>query len=354
VQLLEDRSISSQELDYMYMYKYGLSVPQALELLGCGSSLNDFIDGHKTLSMKDGIISVTRNEVAVEKPAVMLEMPPGLAQVMEKLVVVISLTMVTPALPVHNKKFDDIEKDEFPPVRLTIRGDDTVSSVKERAAAAELIPYQDSDLLYNSNKLDEQMQIADVGIEDGSTLEFIVRASETDFVGQLTELLQMKPRTSQDLSLRYNCKYGTTVQRAMKLVGVTDRFVEFVRRQPCFRVQGGCVSLHIQRPPGIDESEQMLERMMASIVQASFFNVVRHTARFAPKGDSTIEATLFLSGLDGVSKGVWLPTVLRATATSLKDNLPWAMTAIVGEAVRVRFDKNVSVDVRFASACGAM
>lgn len=128
-------------------------------------------------------------------------------------------------------------------VNLIVNGDDTVKNVKERIAASQMVAFPDQDLLLCGKVLDEKKTMTDYGIEDSSSLDFIVRASESSLVSQLSELLQARDLTCDELGLLYCYKHGVSISQALKTVGLAEKLQEFVKRQKEFVVESGRVAL---------------------------------------------------------------------------------------------------------------
>lgn len=135
-------------------------------------------------------------------------------------------------------------------VHLKASPADTVRSIKDRAAAAELIPFPDQDLLLDGQPLDDASRLADCGVTTGASLRMVVRASEEALVAQLAGLLQNRTMSATELSQLYCYRYGTNVSRAMKLVGAGKVFKEFLNKHHAFCVHKGCVTLAEVEPAG--------------------------------------------------------------------------------------------------------
>jgi len=126
---------------------------------------------------------------------------------------------------------------------LTVSAEETVQSVKERIAASQLIAFPDQDLVLNGKVLDETKTLADYDVEDSNSLDFVINATEESLVQQLAGLLQARDLTSDELGLLYCYKHGVSINQALKTVGYTEKFPEFIRKQKQFLLENGRVSL---------------------------------------------------------------------------------------------------------------
>jgi len=126
---------------------------------------------------------------------------------------------------------------------LTVNAEDTVLSAKERIAAAQLVAFPDQDLLCDGEILEASKKLSECGVKEGSSLDFVVRASESSLVKQLTELLQARDLSSDELGLLYCYKHGVSISQALKTLGREGKFVDFLKEQKPFFVENGLVSL---------------------------------------------------------------------------------------------------------------
>jgi len=126
---------------------------------------------------------------------------------------------------------------------LTVTAEETVQSVKERIAASQLIAFPDQDLVLNGKVLDETKTLADYDVMDCSSFDFVIHATEESLVKQLAGLLQARDLTSDELGLLYCYKHGVSINQALKTVGYTEKFPEFIRKQKQFLLENGRVSL---------------------------------------------------------------------------------------------------------------
>jgi hypothetical protein len=126
---------------------------------------------------------------------------------------------------------------------LTVRPSDTVESVKERLAGLQMIPFPDQELVLNGQVLSNTSKLAQCGVQDGTTLDFVIKASETTFVEQLTELLQARDLSADELGLLYCYKHGVAANQALKMLGIDGKLPEFLKSNKKFHVDSGRVTV---------------------------------------------------------------------------------------------------------------
>jgi len=126
---------------------------------------------------------------------------------------------------------------------FTVNAEETVQSVKERIASAQLIAFPDQDLVLNSEVLDDAKTLADYEVKDGNSLDFVIKASEESIVQQLAGLLQARDLSSDELGLLYCYKHGVSISQALKTVGCVEKLPEFIKKQKQFMIENGRVSL---------------------------------------------------------------------------------------------------------------
>lgn len=129
---------------------------------------------------------------------------------------------------------------DAPTLELDVADTDTVASVKERVAILELISFPDQDLLLGCEVLGNAQRLSDCGVQEGTSLELAVAASEATLVSQLRELLQARDLSCDELGLLYCYKHGVSVTQALLTLGCRkEKLQDFVRRHKAFQVNGG-------------------------------------------------------------------------------------------------------------------
>eukprot|EP00747_Dinoflagellata_sp_TGD_P085966 gnl/TRDRNA2_/TRDRNA2_163092_c1_seq5.p1 gnl/TRDRNA2_/TRDRNA2_163092_c1~~gnl/TRDRNA2_/TRDRNA2_163092_c1_seq5.p1 ORF type:complete len:551 (-),score=130.56 gnl/TRDRNA2_/TRDRNA2_163092_c1_seq5:157-1809(-) len=126
---------------------------------------------------------------------------------------------------------------------VVINDADTVSSVKERIATAQLVAFPDHDLVLDGKVLEDGHSVLDCGVKDGSSLDFVIKASEATLIQQLSELLQARDLSSDELGLLYCYKHGVSVNQTLKLLGHNEKYLDFLKSTKPFLVDNGRVTL---------------------------------------------------------------------------------------------------------------
>jgi hypothetical protein len=126
---------------------------------------------------------------------------------------------------------------------LVVGATDTVSNVKERVTALQLIPFSENDLKLSGEVLEDGKRLSDYGVKEGASLDFEVKAAESSLVRQLTELLQARDLSSDELGLLYCYKHGVNISQSLKLIGHDGKFAEFLKKQKAIALESGRVSL---------------------------------------------------------------------------------------------------------------
>eukprot|EP00747_Dinoflagellata_sp_TGD_P130434 gnl/TRDRNA2_/TRDRNA2_174830_c0_seq3.p1 gnl/TRDRNA2_/TRDRNA2_174830_c0~~gnl/TRDRNA2_/TRDRNA2_174830_c0_seq3.p1 ORF type:complete len:547 (+),score=123.11 gnl/TRDRNA2_/TRDRNA2_174830_c0_seq3:81-1721(+) len=127
--------------------------------------------------------------------------------------------------------------------QLAFDGAETVLSLKDRIAADQLIAFPERDLLLDGQVLQDGCRLADCGVKDGASLDFVVKASEATLIQQLSDLLQTRDLTCDELGLLYCYKQGASVNQSLKVIGHNEKLMDFIKRSKPFTVQNGRVSL---------------------------------------------------------------------------------------------------------------
>jgi len=116
----------------------------------------------------------------------------------------------------------------------------SVKTFMENLAAVKLVPFPDQYLVLHGERLDSDHKIENNFCE----IDFVVRACEADVVSQVEDLLQARQLTVDELGLLYVYKHGVSIQQALRIVGVTVTFQEFLLDCPeRFALEGGKVNL---------------------------------------------------------------------------------------------------------------
>lgn len=126
---------------------------------------------------------------------------------------------------------------------LVVGEADTVASVKDRFTNLQMVPFPDQDLYLSGEVLPDGAKLCDCGLKDGSTLDLMVQATEASLVLQLTNLLQARDLSSDELGLLYCYKHGVSINQALKMLGFNGNFQDFLKEQKAFLFENSRVTL---------------------------------------------------------------------------------------------------------------
>jgi len=90
---------------------------------------------------------------------------------------------------------------------------DTVAITKERVASLQHIPFPEQDLMLDGNVLEDECKLSDVGVKESSSIDLVIKASEASLVKQLSDLLQARDLSCDELGLLYCYKHGVSWAR---------------------------------------------------------------------------------------------------------------------------------------------
>merc|ERR1719428_1557191 len=97
--------------------------------------------------------------------------------------------------------------------------------------------------MLNGAVLEKEKTLADYGVQECMSFDFVIQASEASLVNQLTELLQARDLTCDELGLLYCYKHGVSINQALKTVGHPEKFHDFIKTRKEFAVDNGRVTL---------------------------------------------------------------------------------------------------------------
>jgi len=126
---------------------------------------------------------------------------------------------------------------------MNVSATDLVGSVKEKVAASQLIAFPEHHLAVKGSKMEEGKKLSEYGVTAGGELDFVLEATEKSVVKQLSELLQSRDLTCDELGLLYCYKHGVSTNQALKTIGIDMKLADFVKEQKAFVVEGKKVSL---------------------------------------------------------------------------------------------------------------
>eukprot|EP00928_Gymnodinium_smaydae_P072259 TRINITY_DN55657_c0_g1_i1.p1 TRINITY_DN55657_c0_g1~~TRINITY_DN55657_c0_g1_i1.p1 ORF type:complete len:638 (+),score=163.97 TRINITY_DN55657_c0_g1_i1:198-2111(+) len=120
---------------------------------------------------------------------------------------------------------------------------DTVSGLKNRITSVQDVPFPDQQLLLNGQVLEDERKLSECGVREGVSLDFVVHASETALLQQLSDLLPSRPVSAEELALLYTHRHGAPPTEALEMVGCRSSFLDFLGSHPKnFDVSGALVS----------------------------------------------------------------------------------------------------------------
>jgi len=131
---------------------------------------------------------------------------------------------------------------------LAVDEEETVSEIKSRIGALQLIPFPSQDLMLNGEVLADGDCAADCGVKEQTSLDLVVRASRATVVEQLSELLQARDLSCDELSLLYRYRHGVGLAEALAMVGCGERLPGLVERESSFQLRNNLVTLVRDRP----------------------------------------------------------------------------------------------------------
>merc|ERR1719160_1849048 len=97
--------------------------------------------------------------------------------------------------------------------------------------------------MLNGAVLEKEKTLADYGVQESMSVDFVIQASEASLVKQLAELLQARDLTCDELGLLYCYKHGVSINQALKTVGHGEKFHDFIKTRKEFAVDNGRVTL---------------------------------------------------------------------------------------------------------------
>lgn len=191
--------------------------------------------------------------------------------------------------------------DENATLDLTVGASDTISVLKERVATLQLIPVGDHVIKVGDTVLVDDQTLSESGVEEGNSLSFEVNATETTFVKQLTDLLQARDLSPDELGLLYCYKHGVSINQALKLLGFDGKFPDFLKSQKGFVVEQGRVTLLREdtalKPFSVtDEVVQLLKNNSGSM------DVKDLTAKFVQKFNVSMVSITGMKPLEFLQK----------------------------------------------------
>lgn len=198
--------------------------------------------------------------------------------------------------------------------------EDTVQSLKDRVADLQPLPFPQQDLLFNGEVLADDAKLGDLGIEDGSSLQYVVQATEEAFMKQLTDLLRTRELSCDELSLLYCYKHGASITQALKSIGHGGRLQDFVKKNKAFQLEGTKVSLALEEASSLKPRSVVQE--LVQILQATpvgAMDIKELCAKFAAKFNVSLSSLTGVKVVDFLCREPDTFIVTGRTLVSLKD-----------------------------------
>jgi hypothetical protein len=225
--MMGENAVSLQELKLMYVHRYGSTVEEVLHRLGLvNQKLQAFLQDQKCFYLDGDLVKLSRG----------IDAKPVERGVIEVKVSVEWSDRNQPSF------VSFVDEDDLDIVPLRLAGTMKVASAKKIIAAAELVPFPDQALLLRGKPLSDELSLSEAGVKDGDSLVLAVHASEATLVSQFEHLLvERTALSSNDLSLLYCQRFGSSVGQALRSLGLHGSVNRFLERHENFAVSGGCV-----------------------------------------------------------------------------------------------------------------
>jgi len=265
--LLGKQAISPEELSLLYSYRYGISLEDALKVLGhADGATQAFLANQKCFCVQGGCVKVGAPETVLQKSA-------SLRPIQEEKVLGSIGVSVCVEVHVAGKSPELQSCDEDEDVYMQLEASETVARTKQIIAACEQMPFPRLQLLLAGKKLQDGLSLDEAGVKNGAVLVLVVHASEASLVAQLEELLRERTGLStNELGLHYCQRFGTPVAQALRILGLHTNLRRFLETQCQFVISGGCVTL-VNGPklvtPLSEEEKCFSEEIYADAVEVS-------------------------------------------------------------------------------------
>jgi hypothetical protein len=175
---------------------------------------------------------------------------------------------------------------------IAVKPSDSLRSLQQRVLDIEPVPFTAQELQLEGKTLNEEQRIGDLGLQDGQKLCLVIHASEKIFLKQLGDLIKARPLSATELSLVYTHRFGATVQQALNILGIDEKFADFVKRQKAFTAEGntGLLKLSeteqkVSKPgQGLQTIREGLEHAQAQVDTLQTFRVSVEVSFKTPSG----------------------------------------------------------------------
>jgi hypothetical protein len=180
-----------------------------------------------------------------------------------------------------------------------------------------MIPFPEQDLLLNGVVLTDDAKLAQCGITDGVSLEFVVKAADASLAKQLAELLQARDLSLDELGLLYCYKHGVSASQALKILGHEGKLQDFLKEQKNFVFENGRVTLVREdsslKPFSVKDEIAHLLKANAGTLDIKDLN-----AKFAKKFNVSLSSLVGARPIEFLSKETELFVVSGRSSVSLR------------------------------------
>lgn len=128
-------------------------------------------------------------------------------------------------------------------VDITVSPSETVASVKDKVTSAQLIPFPERELTLDGKVLSDECKLRACGVQEGSSLTLEVKATEATLTQQLTELLEARDMSPDELGMLYCYKHSANISQALKILGFEGKLQDFVAKQKSISMENGSVAI---------------------------------------------------------------------------------------------------------------
>ena len=227
-------------------------------------------------------------------------------------------------------------------VEMTVTPAETVRSVKEKVAAAQLIAFPEHKLVCGGEKLDEKKTLGDCGVTEASAVEFVLEATEDSVVTQLKELLKSRDLTCDELGLLYCYKHGVSTNQALKTIGIEMKLADFIKDRKEFVLEGGKISMVRDdtslKPLSVaDQLEQILKE------NGPTMEVTALCSKFIQKFHVSVANVVQMRPMDFIMQEKEKFAMIGASSVTLKEFESQEKAKVEGSSLRMARAKSPQV-----------
>jgi len=227
-------------------------------------------------------------------------------------------------------------------VEMTVAPTETVKSVKEKVAAAQLIAFPEHKLVCGGEKLDEKKTLGDCGVTEASAVEFVLEATEESVVSQLKDLLKSRDLTNDELGLLYCYKHGVSTNQALKTIGIEMKLADFIKTRKEFVLEGAKISMVRDdtslKPLSVaDQLEQILKE------NGPTMEVTALCSKFIQKFHVSVANVVQMRPMDFIMQEKEKFAMIGASSVTLKEFESQEKAKVEGSSLRMARSKSPQV-----------